>query len=150
MSFLDWIQPWADGNMVHCKKCKVELLPKKHTLKRHAKTNRHLAREMSAQTPQNASFTDEKMKQRQTEARIALYQALHNNMHASNHMLDILKATGNASTDFTLRRTKCACITMNVLAPIFRKFVITDMFSQQCSFYLDESTDVSGCSFLGK
>ena len=44
-------------------------MPKKHTLKRHSKTNKHLLRELSSQTPQiyDVCFTDEKIKQRQTE-----------------------------------------------------------------------------------
>ena len=79
-----------------------------------------MLRESQTLQTYDARFTDEKIKQRQTEVRIALYQALHNNMNASNHMLDILKATGNTSTNCTLRRTKCTCITVNVIAPICR------------------------------
>ena len=41
--------------------------PKKYTLKRHAKTNKHMLRESQTLQTYDARFTDEKIKQRQTE-----------------------------------------------------------------------------------
>lgn len=134
--------------MVHCKKCKLKLQPKMHNLIVHAKSNKHLLHELREKN--DDGIRNEKEQKRQTEARLALYQALHNNMNASNHLLDVLKSINNTSAGCSLRRTKCTSLTVNVLAPIFRKFIISDMFLKQCSFYLDESTDISGCSFLGK
>ena len=118
----------------------------------HAKTNKHLLHELLPQPSERDDdcITDRKIQQRQIEVRLALYQALHNSMNASIHLLDVFKATGNTSNSCTLRSTKCTSMTVNVLAPIFRKFIISDMILQQCSLYLDKSTDILGSSFLGE
>ena len=117
----------------------------------HAKTNKHLLHELLPQPSEKDDdcITDRKIQQRQIE-RLALYQTLHNKMNASNHLLDVFKVTSNTPNSCTLRLTKCTSITVNVLAPIFRKFIISDMIILQCSFYLDKSTDILGSSFLGE
>ena len=121
-----------DSAMAWCKKCKVQLLRKKYTLKMHAKTNKHLLHELLPQSSEKDDdfITDEKIQKHKIEVRLALYQALHNKMNASIHLLDVFKATGNTSNSCTLRRTKCTSITVIVLAPIFRKFIISDMILQ--------------------
>jgi len=39
--FKDWLAPSQNGAMAYCKWCKVKLIPKKHNLKEHSKSNKH-------------------------------------------------------------------------------------------------------------
>ena len=71
-----------------------------------------------------------KIDQQELEIRIYLYHAIHNKMHASNHLMGALKKVNAASDSYTLRRTKCTKLVTKVLAPMFRKFILSDMHGQ--------------------
>ena len=70
----------------------------------HAKTNKHLLRQLLPQSfeKHDGFIPDEKIQKHKIEVRLALYQALHNKMNASIHLLDVFKATGNTSNSCTL------------------------------------------------
>lgn len=147
--FLDWIEPCRNGEKAYCKVCRVELQPKLDNLKKHALTYSHCTK-VSLENGEANGASKNNIDQQELEARIALYNAIHNNMNGSNHLIGVLKKVNAASENSTLGRTKCTKIVTNVLAPMFRKFIKSDMLTADCSFFIDESTDVSNCSFLGK
>ena len=76
--------------------------------------------------------------------------ALHGKLNSSHHLLQIMKKDGRVSEKTKIKRTKCTKIITNTLAPLFRKFIISDMLVKLCSFFIVESTDISGCRFFGK
>ena len=163
--FTDWIKPIYGGAKAYCKWCKAELAPRTNILQKHAKSRTHnlsylATRPISqsngisqSESQQNVGGRCNEMQSdanRLVETRVALYQALHGKLNSSDHLLQIMKTVGHVSEKTKVKRTKCAKIIINTLAPLFRKFLISDMLVKSCSFFLDESTDISGCSFLGK
>ena len=128
-------------------------------MKAHSYTKRHEraspVRKNNSQIRNKKTFDiqlDEYLKKnkRQTEVRLTLQQALHGNMNTSNHLIDVLKTLGVAHSSATLKRYKATMIVRNTLGPICRKLLMSDLLMKSCSFYIDESTDITGASFLGK
>ena len=157
--FIDWIAPTQGGTKAYCKWCKIELVPKHSILKAHSHTKRHEraspVKKNNSQVRNKKSFEiqlDEHLKRnkRETEVRLTLQQALHGNMNTSNHLIDVLKTLGVAHSSATLKRYKATMIVRNILGPICRKLLMSDLLMKSCSFYIDESTDITGTSFLGK
>ena len=159
---LDWIAPTNCETKAYCKWCNVELQAKKSNLKVHSYSDRH--KRASPVTNNHNSINQFRMEKsfkqqfnnflkenvRQTEVRLALQQALHGNLLAGEHQIDVMKTLGTAHESATLKRRKATMIVCNTLAPICRRLIITDFMVKHCSFYLDESTDTAGQSFLGK
>ena len=157
--FIDWIAPTQNGKKAFCKWCKLELIPKHSVLKAHSHTKRH--ERASPVTENNSQITNKKLfevqldeylkkNKRQTEVRLTLQQALHGNMNISNHSIDVLKTLGAAHSSAKLKRNKATMIVINTLGPICRKLLMSDLLMKSSSFYIDESSDITGTSFVGK
>ena len=61
------------------------------------------------------------MNTRQTEVRLALQQALHGNLKAGEHQIDVMKKLGVAHQSAMLKRRKATMIIRNTLKSICKK-----------------------------
>merc|ERR1719376_1999143 len=154
----DWIAPSQNGTKAYCKWCKFEMMAKKSVLMKHSKSFKHEHAKNKQNLPNQSNTIHSvatnfnqnfKIGKHEAEVRLALQQAVHGNISSGTHLVDVMKKIGSIHEKATLKRTKCTKIATNTLAPLFRKLIITDMVGDKCNFYIDESTDKSGCSFLG-
>ena len=128
-------------------------MAKKSNLMKHSKSFRHERSKNKQKLPQSNTIqrnaSNFKVSKEEAEVRLALQQAMHGNISSGEHLVDVMKKIGSLHDNATLKRTKCTKIITNSLAPFFRKLIMTDMIGKYCSLFIDESTDKSGCSFLG-
>lgn len=86
-----------------------------------------------------------------TEARLSMFVAEHTSLRSIDHLSDILKVefADSKNATFRLKRSKCAKIIIEVLAPHFLEELVKDLGTSSYSLLLDESTDIAVVKKLG-
>lgn len=159
-AFKGWVKVVANQPAkVECRWCRIVLWAKKSTLHRHTNSKKHqeFVKVFDLQSKsKQATIHDVSQKFVcnpiwSAEAKLSLFIAEHCAVSTVDHLSELIRSTFGDSkmSQVKLKRTKCAAIIVNVLAPHFLSNLVNDMENNPYSLILDESTDISVKKLLG-
>lgn len=144
------------GKQGKCKLCGTIIANRYATLKIHGLGKKHKQNEETvfgkSQQKIKLPSVDEQLKNREAEARLALYIACHTSINACDHLSNTCVKSfsdDSAAKNLHLKRTKCTNILKNVLGPHFVNDLRKDIGASPYSLIIDESTDISVLKYLG-
>ncbi|XP_075144639.1 uncharacterized protein LOC142219630 [Haematobia irritans] len=144
-----WVKPTNDDKKALCFYCKCEINARYSDLVRHGKTDKHQRTEKSITNhglkQPTISFATTPNEMQRSQAKLALYTAIHISFNSIDHLSAICNKEFNDSkaANFSMHRTKCSNIINNVLAPHFIGTLLADLNESKFSLILDEGMKVA-------